>query len=613
MVATRNQRINVFREPEITKLEPYLPTYRLHRRSMLMLCSTLGCAILGSSAAVAQVSPSQLTTIERQIAALQAELRKVRHESAQRDRELQEARQSFPRAATPPITQLAPIMPNIPAGYALVPASPGSAPGSVVLARAEPPPKKLPMGTFQVGAVTVTLGGYLTSDMVYRSRNSVDDIQSNFTTGIPERYTPLYHESEYHLSARTSRLTGLVTADPNEVTKLRAYLSVDFQGAAPTSNYNQSNSWVPRLREGWASYDRKDWGFEVLAGQAWSLLTMSRVGMDPLNVNPPQTIDPNYLPGFTYARQAQIRFMKSFADGQYRLALSFENPATIYGNTSIPSALGSLNVSNPGVGVDATGSNSPTPVVTTVTTVGGKTVTTTSNVLVPGNISNDIVPDVIVKGTADYNLAHLEAFAVGRVFHDRVSRLGTGQSNTLFGGGGGGAALVHIIPKLLDFQVSGLAGQGISRYDPTQLPDATIGSHGQPVSLPGWEALAGLIGHPVPALDLYGYIGTDQVSARSFNDTVKGVTTGYGYGNPLYNNTGCLIELSPASSCAANTSGVVQGTVGAWYRFFKGSYGTLQAGMQYSYTRRFVFQGVGATPVTDNNMVFFSFRYFPFQ
>ena len=136
-------------------------------------------------------------------------------------------------------------------------------------------------------------------------------------------------------------------------------------------------------------------------------------------------------------------------------------------------------------------------------------------------------------------------------------------------------------------------GAEISRYDPTQLPDATVGSRGQPVSLPGWEALAGLIGHPVPAMDLYGYLGTDGVSDRSFDTNVKGRVTAYGYGNPLYVNTGCEIELSPASTCAANTSRVVQGTVGAWYRLLHGPYGTMQVGAQYSYTRRFVFQGLG--------------------
>ncbi len=584
-------------------------------RPALLAATALCAALLGASSAAAQVSPDQLSSIEKQIAALKAELRHLKQETAERDRQLSAARQAASdRASTPPVTQLAPVMPQIPAGYALVPASPGSAPGSVVLARAEAPKaKKQPLGTFQVGGMTVTLGGFIAADSVFRSRNSAEDIQTNFTSGIPERYQPAYHETEFHESSRLTRLTGLVTGAPDENSKLRAYVSLDFQGASPTSNYNESNSWLLRLREAWASYDDNALGIQVLAGQAWSLLTMTRVGMDPLNVNSPQTVDPTSAPGFTYARQAQLRLMKSFNQGQYRVAVSFENPATLYSGTTIPSSLGTLNLSNPGVGIDATGSNSTTSVVSTVTTVNGKSTVTSTNVLTPGNITNDIVPDVIVKATADYDFAHLEAWALGRVFHDRLSQLGTGQSNTLFGGGAGGAALMRIIPDKLEFQLSGMAGRGVGRYDPTNLPDATIGSHGQPVTLPGWSALAGLVGHPVKSVDLYGYLSTDQVSAKYYDAVSGGKVTAYGYGNPLYNNSGCQIELSAASTCAANTSGVVFGTVGAWYRFFKGPYGTMQVGAQYSYARRYVFQGFGPTPKTDSNAVFLSFRYFPFQ
>ena len=584
-------------------------------RQTLLVASALGAVALGAPAARAQVSQSQLSDIERQIAALKAELRRVKQEAAERDRQLSAARQAASaRIATPPVTQLTPVMPQIPAGYALVPASPGSAPGSVVLARAEAPKAaRQPIGTFQVGNATITLGGFIAADSVFRSRNSAEDIQTNFTTGIPERYQQQYHETEFRESSRLTRLTGLVTEAPDETSKLRAYVSIDFQGASPTSNYNESNSWLPRLREGWASYDNTALGFEVLAGQAWSLLTMTRVGMDPLNVNSPQTVDPTSDPGFTYARQAQLRLMKSFNQGQYRLAVSFENPATIYAGTATPGSIGTLNISNPGVGIDATGSNATTSVVSTVTTVGGKSTVTTTNVLTPGNITNDIAPDVIVKATADYDFAHLEAFALGRVFHDRLSQIGTGQSNTLFGGGAGGAALIRVIPGKVEFQINGLAGRGVGRYDPTNLPDATIGSHGQPVSLPGWSVLAGLVGHPVPSVDLYGYLSTDQVSAKYYDAVSGGKVVAYGYGNPLYDNAGCQIELSAASTCAANTSGVVFGTVGAWYRFFKGPYGTMQVGAQYSYARRSVFQGFGPTPKTDNNAVFLSFRYFPFQ
>ena len=547
-----------------------------------MVASALTLTGLGSSAAHAQSSPSRLEAIEQQLLRLKAELRALKERAAAQDRQ-REAKRT--QSATPPVTNLAPVMPQIPAGYALVPTSPGSTPGSVLLARAEAPKKPtLPMGVFQIGSVSIQLGGFFASEGAYRSRNQVEDIQSNFNTGIPERISPLYHEPEFLESARQSRITSLMTADPDESTKLLGYLSADFSGGAPTSNFNQSNSWVPRLREGYIAYRRSDWGFELLGGQAFSLLTMTRVGMEPLNVNPPPTIDPSYVAGFDWARQAQVRVEKSFLNKTYWLALSVENPQSTFTQTSIPSKLGTLNIANPGIGVDATG----------------------------GSFSNNFAPDVIIKAVADYPVAHLEAFGLGSVFNDRVSQLGTGQSNTTFGGGGGGAALIRLIPNVLEVNMNGMVGEGIGRYGTSQLPDATIGSHGQPVPLPEWNALAGIVGHPTQMIDLYGYVGTEQISARYFDNTVKGKTTAYGYGNPLYSNAGCDTELSPLT-CTANTSGIVMGAVGAWYRFLKGPYGTLQAGVQYSYVHRSVFQGVGATPETDDNMVFLSFRYFPFQ
>ena len=587
-----------------------------------MVATAITLATLAAPSARAQ-DADRLGSIEKQIQALQSELKRVKQDLAARNREIRAAQSRAVQPSAPVPAQVS-VMPTIPPGYALVPASPGSTPGSVVLARAVPPPPALPQGTFRVGNVDIKLGGFIAAESVYRSRNEVADIASNFNTAIPEKISPLYHESEFRESARQSRFTALASASPDEVTKLQADVAVDFLGAAPTSNSVESNSYVPRLREAWASYSRSDLGFEVLAGQSWTLLTMNRVGMEPLNVNTPLQIDAQYVPGFTWARQAEIRFEKSFFDKQYWLGLSVENPQTSYTNTTIPSTLGTLNVTNPGTANLANGSNSGTTVVTgetavtTLTTKNGKTTSTT--VLTPttasvaglGTFSDDIAPDVVIKGTADYKFAHLEAYGIGRVFHDRVSQLGTGQSNTMFGGGGGAAALVHLIPNVLDFQVSGLAGQGIGRYGTSQLPDATINAQGGPEALPEWMALAGLIYHPVKQMDVYGYMGTEQTTARYFDHTADGKTTAYGYGNPLYSNAGCEEEISKLT-CTANTSGIVQGTVGAWYRFLKGPYGTFQTGIQYSYTHRDVFQGVGPTPQTNENMVFLSFRWFPFQ
>jgi hypothetical protein len=43
------------------------------------------------------------------------------------------------------------------------------------------------------------------------------------------------------------------------------------------------------------------------------------------------------------------------------------------------------------------------------------------------------------------------------------------------------------------------------------------------------------------------------------------------------------------------------------------NFGTVEVGASYSYTRRTIFPGVGGAPSTDENVVMFSFRYFPFQ
>jgi hypothetical protein len=543
-------------------------------RASLLITSVL-CAS-APAAALADPALDQLQAVERQIQQLKAELRRVKAQEAEQAHRFARV---TPPPAPPPAVQPPPVYPQIPAGYALVP----TGGGSTVLARVLPPPAPLPPGTFKLGGVTIKLGGYLTGDGVFRTRNNTDDIQSNYTSGIAEPNQPANHEGEFRLSARTSRLTATLSAEPDEVTQLRSYVSIDFQGGAPTSNYNESNSWVPRIREGWAAYDRTDWGVEFLAGQAWSLLTSNHVGTDPLTTNTPITIDPNYVPGFAYARQAQFRVTKSLAGGTYHVAVSLENPATIFGGTTPAIAGTTINTTNPGVGVDATGNS----------------------------FSQNIAPDVIGKVTADYPIAHLEAYGVGRVISDRVSTLGSGRANNVIGGGAGGAVVVHVIPNYLDAQVSGLAGRGISRYDPSQLPDATIGADGKVEVLPGWEALAGLIGHPTPAFDVYAYIGTDNVSARYGDAGTAKKPVVFGYGNPLFNNSGCDIELSTV--CVANTSSVAQATVGTWYKFLHGSYGTMQVGVQYAYTRRFVFQGIGTAPKVDENDISFSFRWYPFQ
>ena len=279
--------------------------------------------------------------------------------------------------------------------------------------------------------------------------------------------------------------------------------------------------------------------------------------------------------------------VKDFAEHKLWAGLSLEQPqnVTYIGPNGAGTIGGTANYQNPGSGILAS-------------TV---------------NYSTDIAPDVIAKVAYDPGLGHFEAFGIARFLHDRVSVVGGGRNNTVLAGGGGLAASVPFLGGKLSLRGSVLAGYGIGRYASGQLPDSTLSQSGAPVPIPELSALVGVVGHPVPMVDLYGYVGTEQASRRSFTEAGRG----YGYGSPLYSNAGCGTELSTAG-CTANTSGLVEGTLGAWWRFLHGGYGTAQVGAQYAYLRRDVFAGTAprgghGNTGTDDNIALVSFRYLPFQ
>jgi len=560
---------------------------RINKRRSGILLATSAISMIFGGRALADDTQARIDALARQMRAQQVELEHLKRDLAERSRQMRALQAHLNEAPPAPSVPIQATMPVIPKGYALVPAGAGATPGSVVLARAEAPKAPaMPKGSFNVGNVNIALGGFLEAAGYYRSRNQVDDLGSSFTSGIPERNSPLYHIPQSGFSARQTRLSALITATPDEVTKISANTVIDFLGGAPTANYNESSSWNPRLREAWVEYARSDYGFYVLGGQNWSLATMNSKGVDPTSLDLPLQIDPQYVVGFNWARQAQFRIAKNLGSDQYWAALAIENPATIVSGTAPTLTGASINQSNTGISNNATG----------------------------GSFTNNYIPDVIAKLTADFDIGHFEAYALGRAFNDRISEVGSGKNEVVFGGGIGGGAMIHIIPKMLDLHVSGLYGDGVGRYGTSTLPDATYDSKGKPVALPGYSGYVGLIAHPNKANDLYAYFGVEHVSARADVGLVKGKeTTLAGFGSPLINNISCFTEnATTPAACNPTTSGDAEITVGNWWKFIQGPYGKMQVGLQYSYVKRYVFQGIGPTPKTDENMLFVSFRWYPF-
>jgi len=215
----------------------------------------------------------------------------------------------------------------------------------------------------------------------------------------------------------------------------------------------------------------------------------------------------------------------------------------------------------------------------------------------------------VVKATADPGWGHFEAYGLGRAFRSRANF----SNHTILGGGGGLGAIVPIIPKLVDFQADFLAGNGIGRYGSVGLPDVTVKPTGVLAPIPEIQALVGLVGHPTPSIDLYAYAGVEQAYSTAF--TFHG-NLPFGYGNLLYNNSGCLHEAASvtaaATTCAANTERVWQITGGFWWDVYKGDFGRLRVGGQGSYTERSIFAGIGGGPNTNEGIFMASLRYYPF-
>ncbi len=578
--------------------------HRHQRRRVVLLAAT---SLLAATPAWAQ-SADQINAIQAQIRALNAELAKVKRDMAAKDAAVRAARDDAARArATAEQTQTTVANLPRPAGFKAGNGAPSAPSIGMYAAHPDYPSPKTDWtslnsspvtasdqkagatgskGEFHIGGITIQLGGFLEGAGLFRTRNEVTDIASNFNTGIPLPQSQTYHQGEFRESARQSRFAILLHGDIDASQRVAGYAELDLQGAAGTANSNESNSYNPRIRQAYASYDNDAIGLHVLAGQAWSLATLSKVGVTPRQEDLPLTIDQQYVPGFTWKRQTQFRVAEDFG-GKYWLAASLESPQTTYsvGSNGTGVNLGTVNYNNPGI-----------------------------STLDPGQAySTDIAPDVIVKVAADPGYGHYELYGLARFQQDRVSVVGNGHNNTRLAGGVGGGLILPILGDKLSIEGRGLAGYGIGSYGTSQLPDATIGPSGAPAPLPAVQALIGVIGHPVPTVDLYGYVGTEQTGRKYFNVAGKP----YGYGNPLYSNAGCDVELSTAT-CTANTSGIVQGTLGYWWRFLQGDFGTLQTGLQYSYTRRSIFSGVtaaggGGNHSTDDNMVFFSLRYLPFQ
>ncbi|HMH02166.1 MAG TPA: hypothetical protein VK555_12165 [Terriglobales bacterium] len=432
----------------------------------------------------------------------------------------------------------------------------------------------------QFRGITLTPGGFFDATGIYRTHNQNADAVSTFGS-IPFSGTANSRLSEFRGTGRETRFSLLAEGKINSW-KASGYAEFDFEGAAPTANEIESNSFQPRSRQLWGQVEFNN-GLSISGGQMWSLLATNRQGLALRQEWVPNTIDLQYVVGYNWARQWSVRATKKFSDKVWA-AVSVENPETTLSVTNPPADVFGFN-SSPNA-------TSPGSAFTLFNTPGAN------------GISTDLAPDLIGKVVFEPGWGHYEIKALGRFFRDRV-----GGRNNYTAGGGGGIAAVLPVTKKLDVIAEGLAGTGIGRYASGLGADVTLRSDGTIVPLRTLHTMVGVEAHPGSRWDFYLYGGNEYYSRAAY---VNNAGLPVGYGSTLNNNSGCQLEVPAATQpCQAQSRTLWQVEPGYWYRFYKGPAGTFALGMSYSYIQRSTWAGLGGLqPRGNENTVMTSFRYY---
>jgi hypothetical protein len=510
--------------------------------------------------------------------------------------------------------------------------------------------------------ITLTPGGFVAAETVTRQRATSGDINTPFT-GIPYPGNALSHVTENSFTARQSRLTLLAEGKVGSA-KLTGYYEGDFLGTGVTSNNRQSNSYVFRQRQVWGQA-ALDNGWSFTGGQMWTLATEDRKGIQNRQEALPMMIDPQYVVGFTWARQYAFRVVKDFG-GKFALAASIEGPqATIGGR-----GFSSVSTNNAGV----------------VTTVGNNFIDAPGsgaglfNFIDTSGYTVVKAPDFLVKAALDPGWGHYEVFGILSTFRNRVYPCGVVGTNandtappatptnvpcplngsftpssigafndTRTGGGGGVSLLVPLATKKLEVRGKVVAGDGIGRYGSAQLSDLTIRPDGTEALIRTAHGMFGFEAHPNKKLDIYAYFGAEWADRAAYtgyttisvtktpaipsngapvnpSPAIPATTTTSiklnqigGYGNRLANNSGCSTENPPSNqltpsaggTCAGDIRIIKEGTIGFWHKVTQGPKGGIRWGVAYSYFEKDAWSGEnGITPKAIDNMVWTSFRYY---
>jgi len=413
-----------------------------------------------------------------------------------------------------------------------------------------------PPFSFRIGGAEFAPGGFMDFATAWRSKNVGSGTATSFAA-LPMANTTAGRMQEFRSSAATSRLTTTITEHPTKNTLVTGYVELDFVGNQPTSLYVTSNSNTFRMRHFFADVQHGKW--EVLGGQAWTLLSPNRSGVSPIpsNVFVGLGEDANYMPGLIWSRPGQVR-VAYHPNAHWSIAGSVENPEQ-YVTTSVTlPAFANGQVDN-------------------------GTVTSTPN----------IRPDLVAKAAYDTRVSgktwHFELGGYSRQF--RISPA-DGKYFSAQGVGGAADAMVEVA-KGFRLIATAFYGTGGGRYLVGLGPDFAVGPDGSLSPVRSASGIAGFEYALTPKSQVFAYYA-DAYFGRNYTGVGPGSYLGFGY----------------PGSASANRQ-FREPSFGYIHTFWKNpKFGALQLITEYAYLTRAPWSVAAGTPPTANaHMIFNSIRF----
>jgi hypothetical protein len=502
--------------------------------------------------------------------------------------------------------------------------------------------------TIHYKGVTIQPVAFFAGEGVFRDHSANSDIPTPFNS-IPFPSANEGHVSELNFSSRQSRLGALIEGKAKDY-KISGYFEADFLGTGATSNNNQSNSYVFRQRVIWGQVATPG-GFTMTGGQMWSLVTEDGKGTDNRTEKLPNTIDPNYMVGYSWERQPGFRIQQKFGDyntGAVTIAASVEQAQITGYSANATTAAGNTASALPAQYFFAgTGQNGGLYNAAAAVAAGNAASTSALT-----TYANNVAPDVVVKFAFDQKYGHIEVGGLARFLRDyyypvtSFVQAGTAAaptytytygstytSNTKTAGGVFGS-IRGSAGKYADIAVQAMAGPGVGRYGSAQLADATLRPDETLEPVRDYHGLFSLETHPAKKLDVYAYYGGEYAQRTLYSVTPTDTTTTpntvlIGYGSPQLSDAGCYAlptfgsvtsgtggSVSASGTCQSPTKYIQEGMIGFTYRVITNpKYGRLQYQATYSYVQRQLWGGVGSastppSPRADDSIIHVSMRYY---